>query len=111
MEPRYFSKALREKLSHISDVPLTIVEAPAGYGKTTAIRSALEGMDQGQVCWYTAIESAQDGSFRWLCRQLERVDRTAAEGLQALGFLNRSNANRGGGTPWRSCARRSRCIW
>ena len=94
MEPRYFSKALREKLSHISDVPLTIVEAPAGYGKTTAIRSALEGMDQGQVCWYTAIESAQDGSFRWLCRQLERVDRTAAEGLQALGFLNRSNANR-----------------
>ena len=94
MEPRYFSKALREKLSHISDVSLTIVEAPAGYGKTTAIRSALEGMDQGQVCWYTAIESAQDGSFRWLCRQLERVDRTAAEGLQALGFLNRSNANR-----------------
>ena len=94
MEPRYFSQALREKLSHISDVPLTIVEAPAGYGKTTAIRSALEGIDQEYVSWYTAIESAPDGSFRWLCRQLEQADPIAAEKLQALGFLNRSNANR-----------------
>ena len=72
MEPRYFSQALREKLSHIPEVPLTIVEAPAGYGKTTAIRSALEPLDQDSVFWYTAIESAQDGSFRWLCRQRAR---------------------------------------
>ena len=94
MEARYFSQSLREKLSHISEVPLTIVEAPAGYGKTTAIRSALEGLDQEEVYWYTAIESAQDGSFRWLCRQLEQVDSAGAEALQELGFLNRSNANR-----------------
>ena len=94
MEPRYFSQTLREKLSHIPEVPLTIVEAPAGYGKTTAVRSALEPLDQDSVVWYTAIESAQDGSFRWLCRQLERADPHAAAELQALGFLNRSNANR-----------------
>ena len=58
------------------------------------IRSALEGMAPEQVYWYTAIESAQDGSFRWLCRQLEQADPSAAERLQSLGFLNRSNANR-----------------
>ena len=94
MQPRYFSQKLREKLSYISQTPLTIVEAPAGYGKTTAVRSALESMASEQVYWYTAIESAQDGSFRWLCRQLEQADPSAAEGLQGLGFLNRSNANR-----------------
>lgn len=94
MQPRYFSQTLREKLSHISEVPLTIVEAPAGYGKTTAVRSALDSLDQEQVFWYTAVESVQDGSFRWLCRQLERVDPEASASLLSLGFLNRSNANR-----------------
>ena len=94
MEPWYFSQTLREKLFHISEVPLTIVEAPAGYGKTTAVRSALESLNPERVCWYTAIESAQDASFRWLCRQLEREDQATAEQLLALGFLNRSNANR-----------------
>ena len=94
MEPRYFSQTLREKLSHISDVPLTMVEAPAGYGKTTAVRSVLEGTGQGDVCWYTAVESAQDGSFRWMCHQLKQADPIAAGKLEALGFLNRSNADR-----------------
>ena len=94
MQPRYFSQTLREKLSHIPEVPLTIVEAPAGYGKTTAVRSALDELDQEQVYWYTAVESTQDGSFRWLCRQLERADPEASASLLSLGFLNRSNANR-----------------
>ncbi len=91
MENLFFSRSLRDKLEKVNSCSLSALEAPAGYGKTTAIRRLLED-GEGSVCWYTAVESMPDTSFRWFIRQIASVDEAAARKLQDMGYLNRSNA-------------------
>ncbi len=91
-EGLYFSESLKNKLDSIMTCSLSALEAPAGYGKTTAVRKLLK--ESGTpVSWYTAVESMPDNSFRWFIRQLGTIDENAAQKLQDLGFLNRSNAD------------------
>ena len=87
----YFSEKLIRRLQHILDCPVSALEAPAGYGKTTAVHKILE-KQEGCTAWYTAVESLPDSSFQWFTRQIEQGDEKAARKLQELGFLNRSNA-------------------
>lgn len=91
MENLFFSKALQEKLKKVKNCSLSVLEAPAGYGKTTAVNMLLSGSET-RANWYTAVESMPDSSFRWFISQIENVDETAARRLQDLGYLNRSNA-------------------
>ena len=91
MSHLFFSEDLIRKLDRILDCPLSALEAPAGYGKTTAVHRVVDGAE-GEVLWYTAVESMPDTSFRWFVHQIERVDEDAARRLQDLGYLNRSNA-------------------
>ena len=88
----YFTPRLNAKLEQLKTCPLSALEAPAGYGKTTAVRQAMKDQ-KGEVCWYTAVQSLPDSSFRWLIHQISRVDETAAQQLTDLGYLNRSNAD------------------
>lgn len=92
MTDLFFSKRLTEKTDAMRSVSLTIVEAPAGYGKTTAVRHALEPSGAETVSWYTAVETVPGGSFGWFIQQIEPSDPKSARRLQALGLLNRSNA-------------------
>ncbi len=95
MRDYIYNERLMEKLEHFADYSLVAMEAPAGYGKTTAIRKTLE-MAEHQIFWYTAVESVKDSSFNWFIRQLAAVDEKASEKLSGLGFLNRSNAAEAG---------------
>ncbi len=88
----FFSEQLMHRLERMKDSPLSAVEAPAGYGKTTAVHKILDGYG-GSIRWYTAVESMQDTSFSWFIRQVGEIDETAARKLQDLGYLNRSNAD------------------
>ena len=90
MEKQIFSQRLLKKLAQMCRSQLSVLEAPAGYGKTTAVSRALEGMDA--VAWYTGVENLPDTSFFWFIRQLSAVDEGAVRRIEALGFLNRSNA-------------------
>ena len=92
MENLFFSEALENKLQKVKTCALSALEAPAGYGKTTAIRRLFQESDAA-VSWFTAVEGMTDNSFRWFIRQLGAVDETAARRLQDLGYLNRSNAS------------------
>ncbi len=91
MDSLFFSEALKNKLSKVKICALSALEAPAGYGKTTAIRRLFQESDES-VRWFTAVEGMTDNSFRWFIRQLSYVDETAARELEDLGYLNRSNA-------------------
>ena len=75
MQLRYYSDELREKLLKIGTASLTMVEAPAGYGKTTAVRLAMETVPEDEVFWYTATESMADGSMDWFIHQIYLADR------------------------------------
>ena len=91
MENLFFSEALANKLQRVKTCALSALEAPAGYGKTTAIRKLFEESDEA-VCWFTAVEGMADNSFRWFIRQIGAIDETSARRLEDLGYLNRSNA-------------------
>ena len=91
MDKLFFSRRLMKQLNQISACSLSALEAPAGYGKTTAVHKALDG-ESGTICWYTSVETVPDGSFRWMARQIGRVDEKASQRLLDLGYLNRSNA-------------------
>lgn len=81
----YFSDKLRNQLAQIPHYPLTIVEAPSGFGKTTAVREYLkEHLPQGaREYWYTCLgESAT--AWKGICELLSHVNETAAGDLKSL---------------------------
>ena len=91
MDNLFFSEALVSKLQKIKTCAFSALEAPAGYGKTTAIRRLLGESDE-EVRWFTAVEGMADNSFLWFIHQISFIDETAARRLEELGHLNRSNS-------------------
>lgn len=90
MERRIFSARLLEKLAKMRNSRLSVLEAPAGYGKTTAVSHALEGVET--VRWYTGVEHLPDTSFYWFIQQLGNEDERTFRRMESISFLNRSNA-------------------
>jgi len=92
---RYFSDRLNEKLQQIFFAPVTVVEAPAGYGKTTALRrfEKMAGIRSG-VCWLTAFSQSEQIFWDGLLRALEGIDHDLADALRAAGPPNRANAGK-----------------
>ncbi|MGO5116264.1 LuxR C-terminal-related transcriptional regulator [Candidatus Avoscillospira sp. LCP25S3_F1] len=93
MEQFYFSEQIIQKLQQLHHCSLAMIEAPAGYGKTTAVRWATKALPQEQVHWFTAVSLLQDNSLDWFIRQISQLDENAGAALRKLGFLNRSNAS------------------
>lgn len=81
-------KQLDSILSGLYDYPLTIVEAPAGFGKTTAVRSFFKA-DKNSPLWITLLhtETSSPPQF-WhsFTSQLSKVDERVSARLKALGF-------------------------
>ena len=83
---RYFSKRLLAALEVIRDSPLTVVEAPMGYGKTEAVRAFLADSPD-QVVWTGARTDSPEYFWTEFCQGLARAAPKAAEALQALQLL------------------------
>ena len=69
----------------IFDHPLTIVEAPMGYGKTTAIREFLSN-SPSPVLWQTVYDAEPTSFWQEFCRLFKGIDGSSAQNLQDLGF-------------------------
>lgn len=82
----YFSDRLKRQLAQIPHHPLTIVEAPSGFGKTTAIREYLkENLSEGaRAYWYTCLGEPAPVAWRSLCALLANVNGEIAANLQKL---------------------------
>lgn len=63
MEQLFFSKDMDQKLSRLQNCHIAMVEAPAGYGKTTAIQWAMRDIPPEHIHWYTAVSFLQDNSL------------------------------------------------
>lgn len=83
----YFPDRLIEQLGYIPDYPFTIVEAPSGFGKTTALREYFSRDRQGNslVLWYTFLGVNDRISWRKLCALMGGIDPRAAEALSGYG--------------------------
>lgn len=89
-EPHYYSDRLKRKLDKLRFAPAAVIEAPSGYGKTTAIRDYLETrLPLGTPAyWFTATDEAPIAGFRRLCREIEKIDKYAGERLLKIGLPN-----------------------
>jgi len=89
IEPHYYSEKLKRKLGILRSTTGTVVEAPSGYGKTTAVRDYLENSlpQSTPVFWFTAAEEeSASAAFKRLCREIERIDPQVGGHLLELGL-------------------------
>lgn len=78
---------INHALESIFSYPLTIVEAPIGYGKTTAVRGFLT--DKGNpVLWLSLLSAEDTTDFFWdrLAAEICKVDEATGLRLKSLGF-------------------------
>ena len=83
----YFNDRLQESLEALQVCPLTVVEAPMGYGKTVGVREFLRGLEkrgEGAVIWVTVFSGCPESFWRDLCRKcLKRFPRRQKD-IQAI---------------------------
>ncbi len=74
-------------LESIFDYPLTIIEAPIGYGKTTAVREFLALKDI-PVVWTSFLSEDESAASFWdrLAAEASKFDQAAGSRLKSLGF-------------------------
>lgn len=81
----YFPSRITDAMKEIFNYPLTIVEAPMGYGKTTAVRKYLDN-NASKVMWQNIYDNTSDGFWNGFCRQLDTLDHNCAHRLIRLGY-------------------------
>lgn len=81
----YFTERISKAMNGIFDYPLTIVEAPMGYGKTTAVRECLKG-DEAHVLWLKVYDSSPESFWHGFCRLFRDIDDDRSQRLFKLGF-------------------------
>ncbi|WP_315067179.1 LuxR C-terminal-related transcriptional regulator [uncultured Clostridium sp.] len=79
----YFANKLRNKLSDIMNYPLTVMEAPCGYGKTTAAEEFLNKIDK-KVLWMILDNNSIKDFWRKFCNCLSDIDNNVALKLKEM---------------------------
>ena len=80
----FFPERLTARLRRISDYPVTFVEAPSGFGKTTAVREYLRSdLPEGaRENWHTCLGETPPQAWEGICRLFRGVDIGLAEDLK-----------------------------
>jgi len=85
----YFSERLTNAMRQIPDHPLTIVEAPMGYGKTTAVRERLN-FDKANVMWQRVYDNSLSSFWNGFCHLFGGFEEEQSQSLLQLQFPNDS---------------------
>lgn len=81
----YFSDKLKKQLSQISQYPLTIIKAPSGFGKTTAVREYIRNELHQSTCeWYTCIGESAPVAWMNICELFAKINSEMADGMKNL---------------------------
>ncbi|MDR1965764.1 MAG: hypothetical protein LBQ36_03565, partial [Synergistaceae bacterium] len=83
----YFPERLKNKLALISSYPVTVVEAPSGFGKTTAVREYLNDNipRNTHIHWHICLGEPPSRVWEGICGLFAGVMLDVAETLKALG--------------------------
>ena len=80
-----FPEKLTAQLSQIAQYPLTVIEAPSGFGKTTAVREYLKSAHPQAACvWYTCLGESAFGAWNGVCALFDGINSEIADGLKSL---------------------------
>lgn len=80
----YMRKPVNQAMNNIWEYPLTVVEAPMGYGKTTAVKEYLK-RSHAEVLWHTILDESATVFWNGFGRLLGKVDSAAADSLAGVG--------------------------
>ncbi|MBQ9700041.1 MAG: hypothetical protein IJV71_05400, partial [Lachnospiraceae bacterium] len=90
----YLSARIKKRLASVYEHPVTIVEAPIGYGKTTILKEFLKE-DDGRVIWFNIDSSDKNQFITDLCGRISGISETLADAILAIGYpTNNSDASR-----------------
>ena len=87
----YISNRLNSRLKTISESPLTIVEAPTGYGKTTVVKEYFTKNNIRNI-WFNIDTNDKDEFFTDFCKRIDSVNKVCAKMLSSVGFPKDSDA-------------------
>lgn len=93
----YFSPRIQKQLALIPRYPLTVVEAPSGFGKTTAVREYLASIGKGEgkqrvlKRWYTCFGESPEKTWSGICNLFREQDGAMADALADLGVPSLEN--------------------
>lgn len=81
----YISEALKERLDRIDAYPLTTVVAPAGYGKSTAIRFFCQKLPANRVVlWQNVLSSSITDFWKGFSETFAPISRDFSEALYSM---------------------------
>lgn len=81
----YFPKRITLNFDKVLQYPLTIVEAPMGYGKTTAVREHINQME-AEVLWQNIYDDSEMVFWNHFCGLFEQIDQECTNSLLKIGF-------------------------
>ncbi len=81
----YFPNRITKALDGILDYPLTIIEAPMGYGKTTAVREYLSNAEVNML-WQRVYDSGTVSFWNGFARLFRDLDGDRSQSFVQLGF-------------------------
>ncbi len=83
----YFSEKLTRQLQQVPYYPVTVLEAPSGFGKTTAIKEYLKEIHLGEASeyWYTCLGESSVNTWNGICDLLSKINKQNAAYLKRLG--------------------------
>jgi len=79
----YFTDKLKNKISDITYYPLTIMEAPCGYGKTTAAEEFLNKSDK-KVLWMVLDNNSISDFWIKFCDSLSDIDKDIVSKIKQM---------------------------
>ena len=83
----YFSEKLKRQIQQVPYYPVTVLEAPSGFGKTTVIKEYLKEIHLGKASeyWYTCLGESSGNTWNGICDLLSKINEQNAAYLKRLG--------------------------
>ncbi len=79
----YFPNRMMVTMESIMAYPLSIVEAPMGYGKTTAVREVLK-LSRGNVQWQNVYDPSINVFWTGFCKMISGFDSEMSDCLLCI---------------------------
>ncbi len=92
-ETLFFPKRIMERLSSVKSYPLTLIEAPSGFGKTTSLRYFFDTQisETALIIWRTLSPELPNATWKAFCTSVGAFDTDASQLLTAAGVPNEDN--------------------
>lgn len=84
-EKKYLSERMLSKLQMMKKYPLTVMEAPLGYGKTTCLMEYIKRNELSYV-WQSVFNSSTELFWGQFCKSLSEIDEETAQKVMEIGY-------------------------